>query len=162
MAACILAAGVAVPFVLGIVGVFLAFVLIPVAMGVFARHWATRRSSAAAAVVCGVAVPLSHRGLADEPTNGHRRDSSQVCSCSSFLVPWCGCVAPRFPRMDTRTVKVETANVDGRFVDSMCTYENRTENIDLVHKGQQRPPAVTPSRSRFQQPRRSRSPSDFP
>lgn len=61
-AACILAAGVALPFVLGIVGVFLAFVLVPVASGVFARHWvrATRRSTAIAAWLCGFAVaPLA-------------------------------------------------------------------------------------------------------
>ena len=36
------------------------------------------------------------------------------------------------------------------------TYENTTENIDLVLKGQHRSPSVTPSRSTTQQLRRSR------
>ena len=75
-ASCILAAGVAVPFVLGIVGVLFAFLLVPLAAGVFARHWvrATRRSTAAAAFVCGIAiVPLTSwfGGRADErPSEG--------------------------------------------------------------------------------------------
>ncbi len=53
-----LAVGVALPFVLGVVGVLIAFTLIPIAAGGFARHWvrATRRSTAVAAWVCGVAV----------------------------------------------------------------------------------------------------------
>lgn len=70
-ATCMLAVGVALPFVLGVVGVLIAFMLIPVAAGGFARHWvrATRRSTAVAAWVCGIAVvPLAtwFSGRADE------------------------------------------------------------------------------------------------
>ena len=70
-AACILAAGVAVPFLLGFIGVLLAAVLVPASTGMFARHWvqATQRSTAAAAWFCGLTVtPLASwfGGRADE------------------------------------------------------------------------------------------------
>ena len=75
-AACVLAVGVAAPFLLGIIGVLAAFLLVPLATGLFARHWtlATRRSTVTAAWFCGLAIaPLAtwFGGRADErPAEG--------------------------------------------------------------------------------------------